>query len=136
MLNSLVDGSPGTILEFISKKSVRVPQGAVPSPTQAKNKNGVRHMVSKYCRTPVHPDFKPTFREQFVQPQFTEEGRCMWNCILNEYKEAWDKNHKKDNSKLTYEYITKIIGKEPGEACWDDFIPLFEKLKCNITMIN
>lgn len=137
MLDCLVGGEAGSgavILEFISKKSTRIPQGIVPPPTQAKNRNGVRHMVSKYCRTPVYPDFKPTFREQYVQPPFTQEGRCMWNCILNEYKEAWDNHFKK--KKLTYETIAEIIGKEPGEACWDDFIPLFEKLKCNITMVN
>lgn len=146
MLDALSGGKVGSgsvHLKFVSSKGIKSPTSVVPPATKAKNRNGVRHAMFKQftndnkvirkIRTPVHQDFKPTWREQYVEPEFAQEGMCMWNCILNEYKERWDSQYKKP---LTYEHIAKIIGKEPGEACWDDFTPLFEKLKCPITMMN
>ena len=144
-MNSLSSGDSKTFfLELVSSKPAQRPDGIVVDPKKAKNRNGTRHMVSmlmtvnkkkKYLtRAPIHPDFKPTFREQFINPEFNRSGCCMWNCILNEFKESYDKKHKK--KPLSYETIAEIIEKEPGEACWDDFIPLFEKLGTKIVMLN
>ena len=146
LLDCLSSGdSKSMYLELVSSKSTQRPKGFVEDPKKAKNRNGLRHMVSmcmtvnkkkKYLtRVPVHQDFRPgSFKAQYINPEFNRSGCCMWNCILNEFKESYDKKNKK--KPLTYELIADIIKKEPGEACWDDFIPMFQKLGTKIVMLN
>ena len=146
LLDALVSGDSKTLyLELVSAKPAQRPVGVVVSdPKKAKNSNGTRHMVSmcltvnkkkRYlARAPVYPDFKASFAAQYINPEHNLSGCCMWNCILNEFKESYDKKHKKNP--LTYEFIATTIGKEPGEASWDDFVPLFEKLGTKVVMLN
>ena len=82
-------------LELAKKEPVVVFEGDIPEPVFVGNRNGTKKICSNLFRHPIHPDIKPTLKEQYMENAFEREGCCMFNVVLNEIAEAWNKKYKK-----------------------------------------
>lgn len=132
-----------TIVHAIQSKSLKMivvdiddsePNGQIPIPTHALNRDGSRRTPSNFLFYPVLDEPKKTIREQFVPKRYNLDGMCMMNSFMNEVIDKINANYKpnvrsgKPNKKqLDPLRFYEIVGKEYGSALsFEDCYPVFD----------
>ena len=127
--------SSDIVLELAKKEPVTSFEGEIPEPKFVPNRNGTKKIWSSLFTHPIHTEIKPTLKEQYVENKYEREGCCMLNVILNEVADAWNKKYKK--TQLSYEKLEElVVGRKAGEACFADFIGLFDMLGVKAKLVN